>query len=97
MATLTVIDNTTEHTCINLKPGTVFIGRAGDNDIMFQDRLLSAHHAKIVTCFEASYIEDLSSTNGTFLNGKRIKTHTLHPGDEVTVGQLRMIVSGSSA
>ncbi|VAX00343.1 hypothetical protein MNBD_GAMMA21-655 [hydrothermal vent metagenome] len=93
MATLTVIDSTNKHENIKLQPGTVFIGRAKDNDVNFEDKLVSAHHAKIVTCFDASYIEDLSSTNGTFINGKRIKLHTLHPGDEITVGQLRLVVN----
>ena len=92
MTTLTVLDHI-NHERINLEPGTVFIGRARDNDVKFQDKLISAHHAKIVTCFEASYIEDLSSTNGTFINGKRVKMHTLHPGDEITVGHRRMVVN----
>ena len=93
MTTLTVFDNKNPE-CINLEPGTVLIGRATDNDVKFQDKLISAHHAKIVTCFKASYIEDLSSTNGTFLNGKRVKLHTLHPGDEIIVGHRRMVVNG---
>ena len=93
VTTLTVLDNTKPER-INLQPGTVFIGRAMDNDVKLQDKLISAHHAKIVTCFDASYIEDLSSTNGTFLNGKRVRMHTLHPGDEITVGHRRMVVNG---
>ncbi len=93
MTTLTVIGNTYPEQ-INLEPGTVFIGRAIDNDVKFRDKLISAHHAKIVTCFDASYIEDLSSTNGTFINGKRVKMHTLHPGDEIIVGHRRMVVNG---
>ena len=93
MTTLTVLSDSSNQR-ISLAPGTVYIGRAIDNDINFEDKRVSSHHAKIVTCFDASYIEDLSSTNGTYINGKRVKMHTLHPGDEISLGQYRMVVDG---
>jgi pSer/pThr/pTyr-binding forkhead associated (FHA) protein len=92
MVTLTVIDEAGNRQ-IPLKQGAVFIGRAKDNDVNLADKALSAHHAKIVTYFDASYIEDLASTNGTFINGKRVKMHTLHPGDEIKLGLHRFIVN----
>jgi len=93
MTTLTVLDDSSKRH-INLAPGPVFIGRATDNDINFEDKRISSHHAKIVTYFETSYIEDLSSTNGTYINGKRVKMHTLHPGDEIKLGHHRIVVNG---
>ena len=91
MASLSVIVDATQQR-VDLSPGTVSIGRAKDCDINIPDKTISAHHARIVTYFDASYIEDLSSTNGTYLNGKRVKMHTLHPGDEISLGRQRMII-----
>ena len=94
MSLSVVIDSTQQR--VNLPTGEIFIGRAKDCDINIADQTISAHHARIVTYFNASYIEDLSSTNGTFLNGKRVKMHTLHPGDEISLGMQRMIVGSKS-
>ena len=73
-----------------LKPGTVTIGRKPDNDFHLEDATVSGHHAKIVTYFQSSYIEDLSSTNGTFVNGRRVRMHTLHGGDIISIGKFEL-------
>ncbi|HEB58614.1 MAG TPA: FHA domain-containing protein [Gammaproteobacteria bacterium] len=77
---------------IKLKPGTLTIGRAKDNDTRVADKTVSSHHARIVTYFNASYIEDLGSTNGTMVNGKRVKKHTVHPGDVVKLGNVHFTI-----
>ena len=74
-----------------LEQGTLSIGRNQDNDVHIDDPTVSGHHAQIVTVFDSSYIEDLGSTNGTFVNGKKAKTHTLHNGDLLTVGQYQLL------
>ena len=71
---------------ITLSPGTRTIGRGPDNDIVINDPSVSTCHAKIVTFFDASYIEDLDSRNGTYVNGKKIKKHVIHAGDNVFFG-----------
>jgi len=71
---------------LDLAHGSVTIGRSVDNDVHISDHTVSSHHAKIFTYLNSSYIEDLHSSNGTFINGKRIEKHTLKPGDVVTIG-----------
>lgn len=75
---------------LRLVPGIITLGRASDNKIKINEDLVSKYHARIFTYFQASYIEDLESTNGTFVNGKRIGTHILHPGDEILLGKYRI-------
>ena len=72
---------------LRLVPGIITLGRSKDNKIAIEQELVSKHHARIFTYFQASYIEDLNSTNGTYLNGKKIGTHILHAGDEVILGK----------
>lgn len=73
---------------LKLGPGAISLGRAGDNDIALEDKSVSAYHARIFTYFNTSYIEDLDSTNGTYLNDKKIHKHIIHPGDVVRLGHL---------
>ncbi len=78
---------------VKLQAGAMSIGRAGDNDLHIADTTVSSYHARIFTYLDASYIEDLGSTNGTYLNGKRIQKHTLHPGDVIKVGKHELEIS----
>ena len=71
--------------------GTTTIGRASDNSITLDDTAVSSHHAKIVTLFHTSYIEDLDSTNGTLLNGKPVQKRTLHSGDVISLGNHQLL------
>jgi pSer/pThr/pTyr-binding forkhead associated (FHA) protein len=73
---------------VTLEHGSLTLGRAGDNDIQLKDNTVSSHHAKIVTIFNASHIEDLNSTNGSRVNGKKVIEHTLHDGDTLQLGRL---------
>ncbi len=77
---------------IRLVPGIITLGRAKGNKIVIDSDLVSKNHARIFTYFQASYIEDLKSTNGTFINGKQISTHILNPGDEVLLGKYRILI-----
>ena len=74
-----------------LEHGVITIGRAADNDIHLDDPALSSHHAKIVTVLTASHIEDLNSSNGTYVNGQTIVEHTLHSGDVITLGNFLLV------
>jgi pSer/pThr/pTyr-binding forkhead associated (FHA) protein len=74
-----------------LDHGEITLGRTADNDVRMEDDTVSAHHAKIVTVFTASHVEDLGSTNGTFVNGRRVIKHTLHSGDIITAGGYQVV------
>jgi hypothetical protein len=81
---------------IELMHGELTIGRENDNDLHFDHPYLSGHHAKIITLFDASHVEDLDSTNGTYVNGKPITKHTLHNGDVITFGDYRIMFSSDT-
>jgi general secretion pathway protein A len=70
-----------------LKPGRLVIGRTSDNDLAIDSKFISRHHCQIVTQLNACVIEDLSSTNGIFVQSKRVRRHNLNDGDVVHVGQ----------
>lgn len=65
----------------------VTIGRKPDNDIHVDNLAVSGTHAKILTILNDSFIEDLNSTNGTIINGKKITKHALSNGDKVMIGK----------
>jgi DNA repair ATPase RecN len=63
------------------------IGRTPDNDLQIDTRFISRHHAVILTGPNHTIIEDLNSTNGVSVNGRRITRQTLKDGDHVIVGR----------
>jgi pSer/pThr/pTyr-binding forkhead associated (FHA) protein len=69
------------------------VGRLPDNDIRIDNAAVSGHHSLIINILNDSFLEDLNSTNGTYVNGKLIKKHALQHGDVITVGhhQLRYV------
>ncbi|MGI9245431.1 MAG: AAA family ATPase, partial [Steroidobacteraceae bacterium] len=74
-------------------PGRFIIGRTPDNDMQVDSKFVSRHHAQLVTAPEGSVIEDLNSTNGVYLNGKRIRRHRLSAGDVIKIGQHELLYS----
>lgn len=72
----------------NLSPETsLSIGRSPNNDIPIEDGAVSGEHCRVRPEGGAFVIHDLSSTNGTFVNDRRIKRHRLAEGDTVRVGE----------
>ena len=57
------------------------VGRLPDNDIRIDNAAVSGHHSLIINILNDSFLEDLNSTNGTYVNGKLIKKHALQHGD----------------
>ncbi len=62
------------------------IGRLPDNDVRIDNVAVSGHHALIINILNDSFLEDLNSTNGTYVNGKLIKKHALQHGVVITIG-----------
>ncbi len=77
----------------NMNKERYTIGRLPDNDIRIDNGAVSGHHSLIINILNDSFLEDLNSTNGTYVNGKLIKKHALQHGDVITVGhhQLRFV------
>jgi len=70
-----------------LKAGRIIIGRTSDNDLQVDSRFVSRHHCQIITGTEGSVVEDLNSTNGIYVQGKRVRRHSLNDGDVVVIGK----------
>lgn len=69
----------------------VTIGRGPGNDIVIADDMVSLRHARITRRPEAIIIDDLDSTNGTIVNGIRVDSHMLKPGDHILLGSTELI------
>lgn len=64
----------------------VLIGRGGELDIVLVEDMVSRKHARLTTAGGTVLIEDLKSTNGTFVNGEKIEQAALKTGDRVLIG-----------
>ncbi len=73
------------------------IGRKPDNDVHIDDLSVSGNHAKVLTILNDSFIEDLDSTNGIFINGNKISRHALQNGDSIIIGkhELKYVNTGA--
>ncbi|EKU46111.1 MULTISPECIES: FHA domain-containing protein FhaB/FipA [Brevibacterium] len=74
-------------TSLILSGAPVTFGRAPDNTIVIGDDFASSHHARIIARGGAWVLEDLSSTNGTFVDGSKITApFDLGIGNQITIG-----------
>jgi hypothetical protein len=63
----------------------LLVGRSPDNDISIPSQYVSRHHALLIRHGGSVILIDLNSTNGTFVNSRRVFEHVLANGDEITV------------
>jgi pSer/pThr/pTyr-binding forkhead associated (FHA) protein len=68
------------------------IGRQSDNTIVIDSAAVSSHHASVFSDGGLLTVEDLQSTNGTFVNGVRVSRRTLKDGDVLQVGDHRLVL-----
>ncbi|NOQ87305.1 MAG: FHA domain-containing protein [Gammaproteobacteria bacterium] len=73
------------------------IGRKSDNDIHIDNLAISGNHAKILTILNDSFIEDLDSTNGTFIAGNKITKHALQNGEIIVIGKHELKYENANA
>lgn len=80
-----------------LDGATQAIGRASDADIHVNDESVSRCHASVGRDTDGVWLEDLNSTNGTFVNDERIKRHALRDGDIIRIGGIILkLLSGAN-
>jgi pSer/pThr/pTyr-binding forkhead associated (FHA) protein len=77
---------------------TTGIGRTDDNDIQIDTKYISRHHARILIAGNSTVVEDLGSTNGVFVNDRRVsRRHALVDGDLLMVGKTQFRFAVKSA
>lgn len=69
-----------------LNPDRTLVGRKNDCDVRIPVDEVSRHHTEFVIEGKDVVVRDLGSSNGTFVNNKRVKTAKLSPGDHVIIG-----------
>ncbi len=82
-----------------LNAETTSIGRHKNNDIQIDNLAVSGHHSQLLKILDDCFIEDLNSSNGTYVNGNLIKKHSLKDGDEIKIGkhQFRFVNENSAS
>jgi len=72
--------------------GVVLAGRCPTNNLVIDDQAMSLSHCRLEASDDGAFVTDLGSTNGTWLNGRRIVSERLHDGDLLKMGDTRMRV-----
>lgn len=76
---------------VYLQKDRTTLGRNADNDIVFDNMVVSGRHCMFeLKGLADAYIEDLHSTNGTYINGKMVKRQRLHDGEVIAIGNFRI-------
>ena len=78
--------------------GEIVIGRSSELDMVLVEDMVSRRHAKITVTGDQIFIQDLGSTNGSFVNGEKIKRARLKEGDRILIGtSIIKLVAGDAA
>jgi putative nucleotidyltransferase with HDIG domain len=94
-----IISGTTKGTAVALEPANLplTIGRDPENVVVLEHTAISRFHCRITSENGLYFVQDLGSTNGTYLNGRRIARERLSPGDELIVANVGMLVEASKS
>lgn len=81
---------------VRLSPSSasIALGRAPDNTIVITDATVSSHHARLFLQGNQWYVQDLGSTNGTFVNEQRVSQHPIRIGDRLRLGAIVVQIAG---
>jgi pSer/pThr/pTyr-binding forkhead associated (FHA) protein len=98
MWTLRSIDPEDAGLLFRMLPGTLkTVGRAARSDFVVDSALVSRVHCRLeLSADDELELEDLNSTNGTLVNGRKISKVKLNNGDVVTIGRVQFIVSSAA-
>ena len=69
------------------------IGRSTGAEFIVEAPLVSRLHCQLTARADGVHVKDLDSTNGTFVNGKRVTTAEMSEGDRLSVGRLELVIS----
>ncbi|HWC58142.1 MAG TPA: FHA domain-containing protein [Verrucomicrobiae bacterium] len=97
MARLSVKTDGLNAKLIELKLGANRVGRHPDNDFTIEHSTVSSVHCEIVLKDSGVILRDLESTNGTFVNGEKIREIQLAPGQIVRLGDVELLVESTDA
>ncbi|MEP6720133.1 MAG: FHA domain-containing protein [Variovorax sp.] len=98
MARLILLTKTAAPKLIDLAADRTLIGREVDNDVQIERPRVSRHHAELIVEDDATWVRDLGSSNGTFVNGRQVQRQALYHGDVIRVGDcdIRYLTRNSS-
>ena len=94
MPSLFVIRGNDQGTRFELADPILRLGRDASNLIQIHDTEVSRHHAEFRRSDDDFMLADLDSSNGTFVNGQRVRSHRLASGDQIQIGATLMLYTG---
>ena len=94
MPSLVVISQIDGYRVFDINKDRIVIGRGEDADLMLPNISVSRHHAEVSIQGNQAFIQDLDSSNGTVLNGKRVADAELSSGDEIVLGKFHLAYMG---
>ena len=92
------VEPDTESVTFRIRSGSIkTVGRAPRADFIVDAPLVSRLHCQLTAMDDTLHVEDLKSTNGTFVNDKRIERASLTSGDRLRVGRVEMKVAQATS
>jgi SulP family sulfate permease len=85
------------HRDYGLPAGSIAIGRDPSSHIHLKDSQVSWKHAVLISDAGGCVIEDLGSSNGTFVGSHRIQRHVVHPGERIKIGPYELLLQAVQA
>jgi pSer/pThr/pTyr-binding forkhead associated (FHA) protein len=82
---------------VSLTKKRTTLGRRPYNDVVLENLAVSGRHACLIQEDQQVTIEDLDSTNGTYVNGRAVKKQVLHESDTIEIGHFKIIFSAESS
>ncbi|MEO8425987.1 MAG: FHA domain-containing protein [Verrucomicrobiota bacterium] len=97
MAKLVLLSEGLTGRSYELKVDRTTVGRVDDNAFQISEASVSSHHCELLLRGSDVMVKDLSSTNGTFINGEKITEAALKPGQILRLGQVEMRLESGTA